>query len=232
MQAAGIQAVKVDLAPYQWIGSISPLTGVMTVNRSANADTIAHARTKEIIIGATGRGADTYAMPAMMNEFLGTKFRIVTGYMGGNDVNLAMERGEIQGRYNFWSSWKTTRPDWVRDRSILFLAYMGRRPDDLPDVPSVEELASDPDARRIIGLIISGTRLGTPLALAGGVPPDRVAEVRAAFDATMRDPEFLAEATKLKIDVNPVGGEELQKIVADVLATPAPLAAKARAFLE
>jgi hypothetical protein len=143
-----------------------------------------------------------------------------------------MERGEVQGRYNFWSSWKVTRPEWVLDKEIISIAYMGPKPADLPGVPSVVELAGNDDERRIINLIISGTRLGTPLAFAGGVPADRVATMRAAFNATMRDPEFLAEAEKLQIAVDPVIGEDLQKIVADVLATPKPLAARARAFLE
>jgi tripartite-type tricarboxylate transporter receptor subunit TctC len=232
MQAAGIDAIKIDLTPFEWIGSISPLTGVMTVTKSANVNTISEGRTKEIIVGASGRGAETYSMPAMMNEFLGTRFKIVTGYRGGSDINLAMERGEVQGRYNFWSSWKVTRPEWVRDKEIISIAYMGPKPADLPGVPSVVELAGNDDERRIINLIISGTRLGTPLAFAGGVPADRVATMRAAFNATMRDPEFLAEAEKLQIAVDPVIGEDLQKIVADVLATPKPLAARARAFLE
>jgi len=232
MQAAGIEAMRADLSKFQWIGSLSPLTGVMTLMNTINVHSIADARGKEIIVGASGRGADTYSMPAMMNEFLGTKFKIVTGYKGGNDVNLAMERGEVSGRYNFWSSWKTTRPDWVRDKTIIQIAYMGPKPNDLPGVPSVSELAGSDDDRRIINLVVSGTRLGTPLAFAGGVPGDRIAIVRQAFDATMRDSEFLADAEKLQVSVDPVSGEELQAIVAEVLAIPKPLAKRARALLE
>jgi tripartite-type tricarboxylate transporter receptor subunit TctC len=187
---------------------------------------------KEIIVGATGRGADTFTIPAMMNEFLGTKFKIITGYEGGNAVNLAMERGEVQGRYNFWSSWKTTRPEWVQEQQLHHLAFIGAKAADLPGVPAVSELAASADDRRIIDLIISGTKLGTPLAFAGGVPSDRSEMVRDAFDATLRDPEFLAEAQKLQIEVNPVRGRDLQAVVADVLATPKPLAERARALLE
>ncbi len=232
MQAAGSDAIRTDLGKFQWIGSISPLAGVMSVWRTAGVATIADAQRIELVAGASARGADTNSMTVMLNEFLGTKFKIVMGYKGGNEINLAMERGEVQARYNFWSSWKTTRPEWLKNGDVKMLAYMGPKPADLQDVPAVTDLVKSDDDRAAVNLIISGTRLGTPLAFAGGVAADRVAAVRTAFLAMAKDPEFLKEAEKLKMDVDPVAGEAMQKIVAEVLATPPHLAARAKAILE
>lgn len=232
MQAAGLDVIRFDIGRFQWIGSISPTVETMTVWRTAGVTSIEEARKKEIVTGASGRGAITYSFPAMLNEFLDTRFKIVTGYPGGNEINLAMERGEVQARNNTWSSWKVTKPDWLRNGDIKVLVYAGPTPKDLPGVPSVTELVKDPDARRIVELIVSGTRLGRPLAFAGGVPEDRVAAVRKAFDETMKDPDFLKEAEKLQIEVDPVRGEDMQKVVVDVLATPKPLAARARTLIE
>jgi tripartite-type tricarboxylate transporter receptor subunit TctC len=232
MQAAGVDLIRFDLGKFQWIGSISPTVETMTVWKSAGVSTFAQAQQKEIIVGATGKGAITYSFPAMLNEFLGTKFKIVSGYPGGNDINLAMERGEVQGRNNTWSSWKVTKPEWLKNGDIKVLIYAGPKQKDLADVPVASELAKDEDSRRIIDLIVSGTKLGRPLATNGGVPEDRVAALRAAFDQTMKDADFLKEADLARIEVDPVRGVDMQKVVADVLATPKNLAARAKSLIE
>lgn len=232
MQAAGLDVIRFDVGKFQWIGSISPTVETMAVSKAAGISTIQEVRNKEIIAGATGKGAITYSFPAMLNEFLGTKFKIVPGYPGGNGVNLAMERGEVQARNNTWSSWKVTKPNWIKDGDIKILVYAGPAPKDLPGVPNVLDLVKSDDDKRTIELIVSGTMLGRPLAFAGGVPAARVAAMRAAFEQTMKDPEFLAEAGKLKIEVDPVRGEDMQKVVANVLATPKNLAARARKIIE
>ena len=232
MQAIGSEAIKFDLGRFQWIGSPAPLTGAMTVWRTSGVASIDDARRKEVLTGASGRGAESFSMPAMLNEFIGTRFKIVTGYPGGNEINLAMERGEVQARYNFWSSWKSTRPEWLKNGDIRIIAIMGPKAMDLPDAPSASDLAATEDDRRVVELIISGTYLGTPLAFGGGVPTDRLEVMRAAFNATMKDPEFLAEAEKLRIEVNPVSAAELEAVVGRVLKTPPALAARARPILE
>lgn len=232
MQAAGLDVIRFDLGKFQWIGSISPTVETMTVASSAGVSSIEEATRKEVIVGATGKGAITYSFPAMLNEFLGTKFKIVPGYPGGNQINLAMERGEVQARNNTWSSWKVTKPDWIKNGDIKILAYAGPAPKDLPGVPNVVDLVKSADDKRTVELIVSGTMLGRPLAFAGDVPADRVAAMRAAFVQTMKDPEFLGEAGKLKIEVDPVRGEDMQKVVTNVLATPKNLAARARTIIE
>jgi hypothetical protein len=166
-----------------------------------------------------------------MNELLGTRFKIVTGYNGGTQINLAMERGEVEGRDNSWASWKTTKPDWVKEKRIIVIAQAAPRAPDL-DAPSVEEMAATTADRRIMELVLSGGNLGRPFAVGPGVPEQRVAALRAAFDAVMMDADFRAKAAALQFDVAPVDGASLQKIVEEVVSTPKELAARAKHFLE
>jgi tripartite-type tricarboxylate transporter receptor subunit TctC len=230
-QAVGAKNVKFDAGKMQWLGTIAPVVETMAVWHTAGVKSVADLRKQETIAGASGRGAITYFYPMMMNAFLDTKFKIVTGYPGGNQINLAMERGEVQARNNTWSSWKATRPQWIRDKLIYVVAQAGPRASDL-DAPSVEELARTPDDRLIIELIVSGTQLGRPFATTPDIPADRLAALREAFRATMKDPEFLKDAAQMNFEVAPVYGEAMQKIVEKILSTPKPLAERAKEFLE
>ena len=231
-QAVGEQGIAFDAAKFQWIGSISPTVETMTVWKTAGVATIEEAKTKEVVAGATGKGAITYTFPKMLNELLGTKFKIVTGYPGGNDVNVAMERGEVGARNNTWSAWKATRADWLKNKDIIILVQAGPTAKDLPGVPNIEDLAKTEDDRRIMQLIISGTKLGRPLATTPGVPADRVAALRAAFEESMKDPDFIAAAQAAKVEIDPVRGETIQKVVEAVLATPKPLVERAKQIME
>lgn len=232
MQAVDAAGVQFDATKMQWIGSIAPTVETMVVWHTTGVTTVQQAEGKEIVAGASGRGAITFTFPTAMNEFLGTKFKIVTGYEGGNAINLAMERGEVQARNNTWSSWKVTKADWLRDKKITVIAYAGPKPKDLPGVPSLSELAKSEDDRKILDLITSGTEFGRPLATTDGVPADRVKALRDAFMATMADKEFLAEAEKLNIEVDPVRGEHMQELAAKLMTTPKSLAARAKAIVE
>lgn len=232
LQAVDGQGVQFDVTQMRWIGSIAPTVETMTVWHTAGVTTVEAARNTEVVAGASGKGAITYTFPIAMNEFLGTKFKVVTGYEGGNAINLAMERGEVQARNNTWSSWKVTKPDWLRDKKIFVIAYAGPKPKDLPGVPSLGELAKNEDDRKILELITSGTEFGRPLATTAGVPAERVQALRAAFMATMKDSEFLAEAEKLNIEVDPVRGEYMQELAAKLMTTPKHLAARAKTIVE
>jgi tripartite-type tricarboxylate transporter receptor subunit TctC len=230
-QTAGLAGVQFDAAQMRWLGTIAPVVETLAVWHTTGVKSIDDVRKRETVIGATGRGAITYTYPTLLNELLGTKFKIVTGYPGGNQINLAMERGEVEARNNTWSSWKSTRRAWLDEKKITIIAQAGPRAADL-DAPSVEAMAANADDKALIELVMSGTQLGRPLAMTPGVPEERVKALRAAFDATMKDPEFLAEAAKLNFEVAPVSGEAMQTIVAKVLATPKPVAARAKALLE
>jgi tripartite-type tricarboxylate transporter receptor subunit TctC len=230
-QAVGGKSVKFDAGKFHWLGTIAPVVETMAVWHTAGVKTVDDLRKRPTVAGASGRGAITFFYPTMMNEFLGTKFKIVTGYPGGNQINLAMERGEVEARNNTWSSWKATRPAWIKEKKIIVVVQAGPRAPDL-DAPSVEELAKTPEDRLAIELIVSGTQLGRPFATTPGVPADRVAALRDAFRATMKDPEFLKDAAQMNFEVAPVYGEPMQKVVEKVLSTPKHLAERAKAILE
>lgn len=231
-QALGDDTVKFDSAKFHWIGTIGPTIETMVTWKTTGVKTVEDAKRIEVIVGATGKGSITYTFPKLMNELLGTKFKIVTGYRGGNEINVAMERGEVGGRDNTWSSWKTTKPHWLANGDIHILVQGGITAKDLPNVPNVEDLARNDDERRIMRLVVTGAKLGRPLIMTPGVPPERVKALRDAFDATMKDPEFLAAAQQAKVEVDPIRGVELQKLVEELLATPKPLVERAKKIVE
>ena len=230
-EAVGGSGVQYSSVKFNWLGTLAPVVETMAVLTSTGVKTVGDLRGKEIVAGASGKGAITYIYPSMMNEFLGTKFKIVTGYPGGNQINLAMERGEVQARNNTWSSWKATKPSWLRDKFITVLVQAGPRAPDL-DAPSVESFAKTPDDRKLIELVTSGTHLGRPIATTPDVPEDRLRALRAAYRATMADPEFRAEAEKAGFEVAPVYGEEMQNIVQGIMSTPKELAVRAKHLVE
>ena len=232
LQATDAPGLQLDVAKFNWIGSIAPTVETMTTWHTTNAKTVEDARKQEIIAGASGKGAMTYTFPVAMNELLGTKFKIVVGYDGGNAINLAMERGEVQSRNNTWSSWKVTKADWLRDKKINVIAYAGPKTADLPGVPTLQELAKSDDDRKVLDLITSGTEFGRPLALTPDVPAARVQAMRAAFDATMKDKDFMAEAAKLNIEIEPVRGDYLQSLARQLVDLPKPLAMRAKSIVE
>jgi tripartite-type tricarboxylate transporter receptor subunit TctC len=230
-QAIARAGIQFDGNKLQWLGTIAPVAETLAIWHTAGVRNIEDARTKEVIIGATARGGITFTYPALMNELLGTKFKIVTGYTGGNEVNIAMERGEVQGRNNSWSSWKVTKQPWLKEKKIYVIAQAGGKASDL-DAPSIEELAKTEADRQLVDLIMSGAALGRPMATTPEVPEPRLRALRAAFLAVMKDPDFVAETEKLNIDVDPVDGEAMQKIVAKVLASPKAVAERAKPLLD
>ena len=151
---------------------LAPLRRPTRPSRSghtAGITTFDGARQRDIVTGATARGSITYTFPALLNELFGSRFKLVTGYNGGAEINLAMERGEVEARNNTWSSWKATKPAWLSEHKISIILQAGPRPADL-DAPLVADLASNPDDRRLIDLVLSGGALGRPLATTPDVP--------------------------------------------------------------
>jgi hypothetical protein len=189
---------------------------------------------RELVVGAPGTATSSVYYPKVMNALIGTKFKIITGYPGGNPVNLAMERGEVGGRgSNSWASWKSTRPQWLAEKKIIILVQIGlKRHPDLPDVPLMSELAKNDNDRKIMEFMSADVALSRSVVTTPGVPLERVVALRRAFDATMKDPQFLAEAAKTKMDISPISGEEAQKIAAAIIDTPAPILARVKAIME
>jgi ABC-type phosphate/phosphonate transport system substrate-binding protein len=208
--------------------STSPLT--FTVWHTTGVRTIEDARRKELVVAASNKGAITYTFPRMLNEFLGTRLKIVSGYQGNSTMTVAMERGEVDGVTNSWDSWKSLNPAWIAEKKIHLLVQTEPKSKEL-DIPSVQDLARNEDDRRVIELIISGDALGKPMATSPNVPAGRVKALRDAFDATVKDPEFIKAAAAARLEVNPISGAALQATVAKVLATPKHLADRAKAII-
>jgi tripartite-type tricarboxylate transporter receptor subunit TctC len=231
-EAIGAQGVQFDTRKFFWVGNTTSTPNVLVSWYKSGITAIEQVKARELIVGAPG-GTVGVVYATAMNGLLGTKFKIVTGYPGGNEVNLAMERGEIDGRAsNSWAAWKSTHPDWVKDRKIVVLAQIGlKRAPDLADVPLLFELADNDMDRQVLTFLSADTAIARALVTTPDTPPERVAALRRAFDATMRDPEFLAEADKALLDIVPMGGEDSQKIADSIVNTPPAVVARAKALL-
>ena len=225
-------AGKYDISKWRWIGNMAPLRNFAGVWHTAPAQTLDEATRSEVIIGATGRNSPTFTVPQALNEILGTKFKFVLGYNGAADLNLAMERGEIQGRGASWISVVTQAPQYIRDKKLKPLVVDGLTRDPLlPDVPTLLELARTEEQKAALLMICGSSEFARAVFLPPGVPADRVAALRKAFDETMKDPEFLAEAEKVQIPIEPRDGESLDKIAAQIVATPQSAVALAKKLL-
>ena len=223
-----------DATKFNWLGSANDEVSVCVALPSSGITKFEDLLSKQLTVGATGVGDDTYQFPAVMNAMLGTKFKIINGFAGGNDVTLAIERGDVQGRCGWsWSSLVATRPDWIAAKKVIVLVQMSlSKHADLPDVPLIMDLARTEQQRLTLKLIFARQVMGRPYAAPPGVSEDRVAALRQAFMATMKDNDFLDDARKEKFDINPVSGERLQALVGEIYRTPAEVANKAAALLK
>jgi hypothetical protein len=234
-QVTGDKALRFDVRKLQYIGNPIVTNNTMVVWHTAGVQTIEDAKRREVIIGAIGSSNPGAQYPRAANLLFGTKFKLVYGYPGSSELNLAMEKGETQGRgSNDWVGWKAAKPDWVAERKIIVLTQIGlRREKDLPDVPLLMELASNDRDREALKLLSSNTMIGKPVFTSPGLPPERLAALRKAFDDMIADPEFLAEAKRQRLDIDPVKGETIQKFIADAIEkTPKEVADRLREIIE
>ena len=224
---------KFDGRELGWIGSALKYTGIVSVLDSAPATTVEEARNVELFIGTTGRGSPAYQYPAMAKALLGLKLELVTGYASSNEVVLAMERGEVHGQSSSLQYWEIARPGWLSSGRIAHLVYIGP-PDPLTDVsvPFLGDIVATDRERALVDFIATGSYLGWPLFAPPGIPGDRLAALRDAFDALVLDPEFHSafEAT-IRTRVQPTSGEELARLVDDALATPDDIVEETRDIL-
>jgi tripartite-type tricarboxylate transporter receptor subunit TctC len=219
-QAMGDRSMRFDVTRFNWIGSPNSDNKTVVTWHTSGVTTIEDAKMREVVMGASGDTTSSQYIRAM-NALVGTRFKVVIGYPGGNDINLAMERGEVAGRGSAsWALWKS-KPDWLREKRINVLVQIGyAKARDLPDVPLMMDLARNGDDYAVLKLLSAPSVIGHPLVTSPGVPSERVKALRDAFDATMKDPAFLEEAKRSKLDIEPVSGTELQSVVADILASP------------
>jgi tripartite-type tricarboxylate transporter receptor subunit TctC len=216
------EGVKFDPNKLNWLGSTNRETHVTYMWHTSPANSFDDFKKRETVVGAQAPGTTQYDFPLVANAIFGTKFKIVPGYGGTPQIHLAMERGEIEGNgASAYTTIKALNADWIKDKKIKILAQWALRPNpDLPGVPSVLDLAKNDADKAALLLVLARLDFGRPFFLPPNVPADRVAALRKAFDDTMKDPAFLAEAEKLKLDIDPLNGVQVSELVARVLATP------------
>jgi tripartite-type tricarboxylate transporter receptor subunit TctC len=211
--------VRFEPTQLQWLGSLTARPGVVAVWHTARATTLEGAKRIELNMGSTGVGSGNFQIPTMANAVLGTKFKLVTGYPGGAEINLAIERGEIDGRSNYWTGFTTVRPDWIRDKKLVFLFRTGPKAPDMPDLPAFADLVSG-EEQQMVRILDAPDDVGVGFFMAPGIPAERTTALRKAFWEMMHDRKFLAEAARLEAPIAPVPPEELHAIVARIYATP------------
>jgi tripartite-type tricarboxylate transporter receptor subunit TctC len=230
----GGKNAQFEATKYNWIGSANDEVSICAAWKGAGITKFDELFSKEMIVGGTGSTADSDLFPKVINGVFGTKMRVISGYPGGNDITLAMERGEVRGRCGWsWSSIKTSHQKWVEDKTLNLLVQLSlEKHPDLPNVPLIMDFAKTEEQKQILRLVFARQVMGRPFGAPPGVPADRVAALRKAFMDTMKDPEFMAEANKSEVEITPVSGEDIQKLVKDVYDTPAEVAQKAAALLK
>jgi tripartite-type tricarboxylate transporter receptor subunit TctC len=227
------QSVHFDAGKLTYLGSTNRETQVMYVWSTVPVQKLEDVKTTELAMGAQAPGSTQYDYPVLLNRLFGYKFKVIIGYESTPKIHLALERGEVQGTIANWSTLKALNYNWVTDKQIRMLVQWGlKKSPELPDVPLIlDYMQSDAD-RAAIKLAVARLEFGRPFFVPPGVPADRIAVLRRAFDATVKDPAFLAEAAKEKIDIDPLTGEEVQTLVEEVSHTPADVVARVRAALD
>ncbi|MDB5508777.1 MAG: Tripartite-type tricarboxylate transporter, receptor component TctC [Hyphomicrobiales bacterium] len=230
----GNKSAQFDPRALNWIGSPSRETNLVFVRSNTPFNSLTDLRTREMVVATTGGGADTATFPLIMNSILGTKLKVVTGYPGATETLLAVERGEADGMAGLsWGYIKASKPNWIADKTIRILVQLGAKAaPDLPNVPSALDLAANDEDRTLLELFLARLAIAWPLAAPSGVPPERVAALRAAFQATMTDPDYKAEAEKQAIEVDPVRAEEISEILDRVYKSPETVVERARKIAE
>jgi tripartite-type tricarboxylate transporter receptor subunit TctC len=220
-----------DAQKFSWIGSANNEVSVCVAMKDSGITRFEDLFTKELTVGGTGTSADTDQFPRVLNSVLGTHFKIVEGYPGGNDVVLAMERGEVKGRCGWsWSSVKSTHQSWIDEKKMTVLVQLSlNKHPELPDVPLVTDFAKTDEQRQILKMVFARQVMGRPYLAPPNLPADRLATLRQAFMDTMHDNDFVAEAKKIDLEINPVSGADVEGLVKEVYSTPPEIVAKAKA---
>jgi len=222
-QALGASpGLKADLKEFNWIANVVYSNQLLVVWHTSPTKTLEDAKTRVTTIGTTGAGSASVQYPAFYNNVLGTKFKIVFGYPGGQVINLAMERGEVEGRgTNPYSGWMAANPTWIPEKKIIPLIQAGiEKEPALPDVPLILEQPVPATDKPLLQFMANSSTVGRPLATTPGVPADRVAALRKAFDETIRDLEFIATAKKENMEIRPQTADILTQVILGILDSP------------
>ena len=230
-QILGLPGVTYDARRLSWIGRIVATTATLFTWHTSATKTLADLKTRETLIATTGALSQAEINSTMLNGVVGTRFRLIRGYKGSGEAALAVERGEADGTLMPWEFLKSAHADWVAEGKIAIVARYVRRPiRERPDIPSVYELAQTPEQQAVLGLFLGADEMGHPIAMPAGVPRERLAAVRAALDAMVADPAFLADAARRGLDLLPGRAEELESAVAEAFRAPAAAIEIARKY--
>jgi tripartite-type tricarboxylate transporter receptor subunit TctC len=221
-----------NMSKFTWVGAVSKDVSLCIAWAASPFKTLDDVKKQQMVVAGTGAGSETDTWPVLLNELLGTKFKLVTGYLGSQETFLAMESGEAHGRCGLsYSSLKTAKPDWLPQKKIVILAQIGVAKNPEIEAPLLLDLLAKEEDKQLVRFLTGVSAMSRPFVAPPGLPADRTELLRRAFDATMKDPEFLAEAKKIKADVDPSTGEQVQKLVDQLYATPKPVVERAKKFM-
>jgi tripartite-type tricarboxylate transporter receptor subunit TctC len=228
------KGIQFDPANFNWLASTSSSNSTVYTWHTSSVKSVADAGKRDVLMGGTGAGSYTIIYPTIMNSVLGTRFKLVTGYQSTAEIGLAMERGEVEGRAgNNFNSLKAENAEWLGAGKITLITQVGlERDPEYPDLPLLTDLAKSDEERRILKLFSTDVVIGRPFVTSPGVPAERVALLRKAFDEMLMDPAYLDDSKKAALDVTPVAGAKIQAVVADLVHTPADIVAKAKLAME
>jgi tripartite-type tricarboxylate transporter receptor subunit TctC len=229
----GTSSTQFDATRFGWLGSGTSEVSICVTWRDSPVKTWADMLSKNFTVGGEGSGADPDIYAIVVRNVFGVKLRLVAGYPGSAEVALAIERREVDGRCGWsWSSLRLQRPDWIRDKQVNIPVQLSlEKSPELPDVPLIMDFATTERQRQILRLVFSRQTMARPFVAPPGIPEDRKQALRAAFDKTMADPEFLAEAKARGLDVNPVSGADIDRLIRELYQTPADVVAEVRATI-
>ena len=222
-------SAPLDATKLPWLGSITNEVSLCATWHASPVKTWQDALDRPINMGGEGTGADPDVYALLYKNVFGAKWKLIAGYHGTNDIMLALERGEVDGLCGLsWSTLKARRMQWLNDKKIIIInqAALKKQPE-LPDIPLASDLTQDREKLQILKLFLASQEFARPFAAPPDIPADRKAALIAAFEQTMRDPEFLAEAQKLSMDVNPLSANAVSDLIAELYATPKPVVEKA-----
>ena len=235
-QALGLTpSFKTDMRTFGWLGNLGDSNMLTYTWHSSSIKTIADAKTREVVMGGTGADTVSAWLPFIYNEALGTKIKMIPGYKSTGEILLAMERGEVEGYGGHpWGALKSTSPDLITKKQISILVQVGAKKEkDLPNVPLLTDVATTPEGKAIAEFVSNSFAIGRPVGTTPGVPPERLAALRKAFDSMVADAAFVAEAQKLGdgAEINPVDGATIQRMIDDVFRSPQSIKDKVKAAL-
>ena len=228
------KGIQFDPANFNWLASTSSSNTTVYTWHTANIRSVADATKRDVLMGGTGVGSYTIIYPSIMNSVLGTRFKLVTGYQSTAEIGLAMERGEVEGRAgNNFNSLKAESAEWLRTGKIVLISQIGLERDaEYPDLPLLTDMAKSDEDRQVLKLFSTDVVIGRPFVTSPGVPAERVALLRKAFDEMMKDRAYLEDSSKAALDVTPVAGAKIQAMVADLVHTPADIVNRAKLAME